>query len=73
MLVPYCACVHSLVAGLDRLDPNDTAFCTKAGECTINVHWLMVVGPLNIGRGVGTFFDLTLQLYSVPRYHSFVC
>ena len=72
MLVPDGARVHSLVAGLDRLDANDAAFCTKVGECTINVHWLMVVGPLNVGRGVGALFDLALQLYSVSHYHSFV-
>ena len=72
MLVPDGTCVHSFVVGLDRLDANDAALPTKVGERTLNVHWLMVVGPLNIGHGVNAFFDPTLKLYCVPRYHGFI-
>ena len=72
MLVPDGTCVCSLITGLDRLDPKDTAFSSKAGECTVYVQGLPVVGPLHRRGGRGTLLNLTMKLHNILCYHRLI-
>ena len=72
MFVPDGTRVRSLVTGLDGLDTKDTAFPSKAGECTVYIQGLPVAGPLHRGGGRGTLLDPTTKLHDVLCYHRLI-